>query len=178
LADGKTVKAGDLTLERPRLTRVLQTLRAKSNWGKKLGSGRGQGVACNIYDGDTHLGYAVEVTADEKRWRVDRVVCAVDCGVAVNPTGVEQQIESGVIWALGQLMSQITIRSGRVEQSSYSDYNVPHIADAPRIEVHILSSDKEQAFGMGEPPVPPLVPAVLNAIFDATGKRIRRLPVA
>jgi isoquinoline 1-oxidoreductase subunit beta len=177
LADGKTIKTGDLTLDRKRLTRILEALRARSNWGKKLGTNRGQGMACNIYDGDTYLGYVVEVTADEKQWRVDRVICAVDCGVVINPNGVEQQIESGVIWALGQLMSEITIRGGRVEQSSYADYAVPRIADTPRIEVHILPNDRDGAFGMGEPPVPPFVPAVLNAIFDATGRRIRRLPV-
>jgi isoquinoline 1-oxidoreductase subunit beta len=178
LSDGKTIDAGGLKLDRARLTRILQTLREKSNWGKRLGAGRGQGVACNIYDGDTHVGYVVEVTANEKSWHIDRVVCAVDTGAVVNPNGVEQQIESGVIWALGQLMSEATLRNGRVEQSSYVDYTVPRISDTPRIEVHILGADAPDAFGMGEPPVPPFVPAALNAIFNATGKRIRRLPMA
>lgn len=178
LADGKTVNAGGLDLERPRLTRILTTLRERSNWGKKLGARRGQGVACNIYDGETHLGYVVEVTADEKSWHVDRVVCAVDCGVVVNPNGVRQQIESGVIWALGQLMSEITIRNGRVEQSNYEEFAVPRIDSTPKIEVHIIPNDAPQAFGMGEPPVPPLAPAVTNAIFAATGGRIRKLPIS
>jgi isoquinoline 1-oxidoreductase beta subunit len=160
-----------------RLTRILQTLRDRSNWGKKLGAGRGQGVACNIYDGDTHVGYVVEVTADERSWHIDRVVCAIDTGMAVNPNGIEQQVESGVIWAITQLMTEITLRNGRVEQSSYADYTVPRITDTPRIEIHILGSDNPQAFGMGEPPVPPFAPAVLNAIFNATGRRIRRLPL-
>ena len=177
LADGKTVDAAGLMLERPRLTRILTTLRERSNWGKNLGAGRGQGVACNIYDGETHIGYVAEVTADDQKWRVDRVVCAVDCGVVVNPNGVRQQVESGVIWALGQLISEITIRNGRVEQSNYAEFEVPRIEHTPKIEVHIIPNDGPQAFGMGEPPVPPLVPAVTNAIFAATGRRIRRLPI-
>ena len=78
------------------------------------------------------------MTANEKSWHIDRVVCAVDTGVVVNPLGVEQQVESGVIWAITQLMTEITLRNGRVEQSSYADYAVPRIADTPRIEVHIL----------------------------------------
>ena len=177
LADGKTIEAGGLKLDRSRLTRILTTLREKSNWGKKLGDGRGQGVACNIYDGDTHLGYVVEVSVRGTTWKIDRVVCAVDTGAVVNPNGVEQQIESGIIWAIGQLLDEITLRDGRVQQSSYADYAVPRLSNTPRIEIHIVGADAADAFGMGEPPVPPLVPAVLNAIFDATGKRIRRLPL-
>ena len=82
-----------------------------------------------------------------------------------------------MIWALSQLMSEITLKDGRVEQTSYAEFPIPAIADAPRVEVHIIGSDAPNAFGMGEPPVPPLVPAVLNAIFTATGKRHRRLPL-
>ncbi len=177
LADGKTFETGGLKVDRKRLTRILTTLREKSNWGKSLGAKRGQGVACNIYDGDTHLGYVVEVTADDKNWRVDRVVCAVDCGPVVNPNGVRQQVESGVIWALGQLMGEITIRNGVVEQTNYEEFVVPRINSSPKIEVHIIENDGPQAFGMGEPPVPPLAPAVTNAIFAATGQRIRKLPI-
>jgi isoquinoline 1-oxidoreductase beta subunit len=171
------VDAGGLAFERSRLRRVLEVVRDRSGWGKRLPKGRARGVACNIYDGDTHVAYVVEVTAKGKTWKVDRVVCAVDCGAVVNPIGVEQQIEGGVIWALSQLKSEITLKEGRVEQTSYADFPIPTLAEAPTVEVHIVGSDGPQAFGMGEPPVPPLVPAVLNAVFAATGTRHRRLPV-
>lgn len=171
------VDAGGLEFERPRLRRVLETVRDRSGWAKPLPKGRARGVACNIFDGDTHVAYVVEVTASGDQWHVDRVTCAVDCGAVVNPTGVEQQIEGGVLWALSQLTSQITLENGRVQQTNYADFPIPTITDAPRVETHIVGSDAPNAFGMGEPPVPPLVPAVLNAIFAATGKRHRRLPL-
>jgi isoquinoline 1-oxidoreductase beta subunit len=94
----------------------------------------------------------------------------------VNPTGVEQQVEGGIVWALGQLAGEITIAGGAVEQRNFSDYSVPRLSDSPRaIEIHIVDSGASQPFGMGEPPVPPLVPAVLNAYFNASGRRVRRL---
>ena len=167
------VKAGSLTLDRRRLRRVLESVRDRSGWNTPLPAGRARGVACNIYDGETTIAYVAEVTG----LHVDRVVCVVDCGPVINPIGVEQQVEGGVIWALAQLQSQITIRHGRVEQSTYADYAVPRIDDSPVIETHILPTEDTRPTGMGEPPVPPLVPAVLNAYFAATGKRIRRLPL-
>ena len=125
------------------------------------------------------VAYVAEVVLDaQKRFRVQHVVAAVDCGQAVNPIGIEQQVEGGVLWAMAQLHNQIIIRKGRVEQSTYRDYPVPRIDDAPTIEVHILPSNVEQPLGMGEPPVPPLVPAVLNAYFAASGVRVWRLPVS
>jgi len=171
------VKAGGLMVARPRIRNVLEVVRDRSNWGKSLGEGRGQGVAVNQYDGETCIAYVVEVSSRKGALHVDRVVAAVDPGPVINPIGVEQQVEGGVIWALTQLQTEITIRNGRVEQGTFSDYNVPRIADAPSIEIHIVPTEGPQPFGMGEPPVPPLTPAVLNAWFAATGKRVRRLPV-
>ena len=162
-----------MKLDRVRLRRVLEAVRDRSGWGKR----KGQGVACNIYNGDTYVAYVVEVSTAGDRWRVDRAVCAVDCGPVINPIGVEQQVEGGVIWALTQLMTEITVRGGHVDQTSYSDYAVPRLSDTPKIEVHIVPTDGPQPCGMGEPPVPPFAPAVLNALFALTGKRIRRLPV-
>ena len=164
--------------EHKRLRRVLEAVRDRSGWNTPLPAGRARGVACNIYDGDTRLAYVAEITMKGARdFTVDRVVCAVDCGPVVNPIGVEQQVEGGVIWALTQLRTQITIRGGRVEQSTFGDYDVPRIADAPAIETHILPAADARPTGMGEPPVPPLVPAVLNAYFAASGNRVRRLPL-
>jgi len=109
---------------------------------------------------------------------VERVVAAVDCGLVVNPTGVEQQIEGGIIWGISSaLMGEITFRKGAVQQAGYADYGVARMRDAPVIEVHIVSSEATQPFGMSQPAEPPIAPAIVNAIFAATGKRIRRLPI-
>ncbi|HEX6160828.1 MAG TPA: molybdopterin cofactor-binding domain-containing protein [Thermoanaerobaculia bacterium] len=177
LGGAETVKAGDLTIERARLRRVLEAVRDRSGWGKPLGGKRGRGVACNVYDGDTHIAYVAEVTVDGEEWSVDRIVAAVDCGPIVNPIGVEQQVEGGIVWALGQLLHQITIKEGRVEQGNYHDYPIPTIAQMPKIEIHHLPTMTARPSGMGEGPVSPLVPAVTNAMFAVTGKRVRRLPL-
>ena len=179
----ETVKAGGLTIDRGRLRQVLEVVRERSGWGTPLPAGRGRGVACNVYDGETHIAYVAEVSLPNERrggylpFTVHRVTCAVDCGVVINPLGVEQQIESGVIWALSNMKGEITFKDGRVEQGTYRDFPVLRMSETPTIETYIVPSHGEQPFGMGEPPVPPLIPAVLNALFAATGRRIRRLPV-
>lgn len=174
-----TVKAGSLTIDRRRLRRVLEAVREKSGWGKAVAVRHGRGVACNIYDGETHIAYVVDVAVDDTgKVRVERVVAAVDCGLVVNPTGVEQQIEGGIIWGISSaLMGEITFRGGAAQQGTYADYGVARMRDTPAIEVHIVPSEATQPFGMGEPPVPPIAPALVNAIFAATGKRVRRLPI-
>jgi isoquinoline 1-oxidoreductase subunit beta len=174
------VKAGSLTIDRRRLRRVLEVVREKSQWGKTTVAPRhGRGVACNVYDGDTHIAYVADVAVDLAGMvRVERVVAAVDCGLVVNPIGVEQQIEGGIIWGISSaLLGEITFRNGAAEQLTYRDFQVARMHDSPIIEVHILPSDAAAPFGMGEPPVPPIVPAIVNAVFAATGKRIRRLPI-
>ena len=174
-----TVKAGSLTIDRPRLRRVLEMVRDKSGWGAAVATRRGRGVACSTYDGETHVAYVVEVAVDNSgKVHVERVVAAVDCGLVVNPIGVEQQIEGGIIWGISSaLLGEITFRGGAAQQATYADYGVARMRDTPVIEVHIVPSEAAQPFGMGEPPVPPMAPAIVNAIFAATGKRIRRLPI-
>ncbi|HYM59961.1 MAG TPA: molybdopterin cofactor-binding domain-containing protein [Thermoanaerobaculia bacterium] len=174
-----TVKAGSLTIDRRRLRRVLEIVRGRSGWSTPLPHGRGRGVACNVYDGSTHIAYVVEVTvARSGSVRVDRVVAAVDCGLVVNPIGIEQQIEGGILWGLSMaLKSEITFSHGRAKQNGFDDYDIARMTDAPVIQVHIVPSALPQPFGMGEPPVPPIAPAIANAIFAATGKRLRRLPI-
>jgi isoquinoline 1-oxidoreductase beta subunit len=173
------VKAGSLQIDRRRLRRVLEVVREKSGWGKPVAARHGRGVACNVYDGDTHIAYVADVAVnDAGEVRVERVVAAVDCGLVVNPIGVEQQIEGGIIWGISSaLLGEITFRGGSAQQSTYRDFQVARMHDTPAIEVHIVPSDAASPFGMGEPPVPPIVPAIMNAIFAATGKRIRRLPI-
>jgi len=178
LAAPSPVTIGGLTIDRTRLRRALETVAAKAGWGEPLPKGRGRGIAANVYDGDTHVAMVAEVTVVGDAVHVDRVVAAVDCGPFVNPLHVERQVESGVVWALATVFfGEITIAGGRVQQSSYGDYAVPRLRDMPRVETHILPATVAQPSGIGEAPVPPLAPAVLSAVFAATGRRLRRLPV-
>ena len=109
--------------------------------------------------------------------RVHRVVCAVDCGLVINPDTVKAQMEGGIIFGLtAALKSEITLKDGRVEQSNFYDYPMLRIHESPEIEVHIVRSTANPT-GVGEPGVPPVAPALANAIFAATGKRVRRLPI-
>ena len=174
------IKAGSTTVDRRRLRRVLETVRDKSGWnGASISQGCGRGVACNAYAGRTYIAYVVDVSVDrENNVHIERVVAAVDCGLVVNPVGVEQQMEGGIIWGISSaLKGEITFHGGAAQQSTFADFGVARMRDAPAMEIHIVDSDARQPFGMGEPPVPPIVPAIANAIFAATGTRIRRLPV-
>jgi isoquinoline 1-oxidoreductase beta subunit len=179
LKGADVIKAGTTTIDRRRLRRVLEVVRDKSSGGPPLARGRGRGVACNAYFGHTYIAYAADVAVDQDgKVRVERVVAAVDCGIVVNPIGVEQQIEGGIIWGISSALGgEITFRGGAAQQGTYADFAVARMRDTPAIEVHILPSDAPEPFGMGEPPVPPIVPAIVNAIFAATGKRIRHLPI-
>lgn len=171
------VEVGSLKLSRPRLRRVLETVAAKGKWGESLPKGRGRGIACNVYDGVTHVAYVVDVTVKNGNIRVDKVVCAIDCGLVVNPNGVEQQVEGGAIWGLSSaLKGAITIRNGIVEQQSFADFEVLRLNETPLIETHIIASDLPP-MGVGEPTVAPIVPALVNAIYAATGTRVRKLPI-
>jgi isoquinoline 1-oxidoreductase subunit beta len=179
LQGADTFKVGNDTYDRRPLRRVLEIVRDKSDWPKKIAERHGRGVACNTYDGRTHIAYVVDVAVDGSgNVKVERVVAAVDCGLVVNPVGVEQQIEGGIIWGISSaLKGQITFKKGAAQQSTYRDFEVARMKDAPLIEVHIVPSERQEPSGMGEPPVPPIVPAIVNAIFAATGKRVRRLPI-
>jgi isoquinoline 1-oxidoreductase beta subunit len=175
----ETFKIGRREISRARLRRVLETVRDKSGSGEKLPAGRGRGVACNIYSGTTHIAYAVDVSVNHDGAIVERVVAAVDCGLVINPVGVEQQMEGGIIWGISSVLGgQITFKGGLAQQSTFADFAVARMRDTPLIEVHIVGHEEaKEPFGMGEPPVPPIVPAIVNAIFAATGKRIRHLPI-
>jgi isoquinoline 1-oxidoreductase subunit beta len=179
LKGADVIKAGFTTVDRRRLRRALETVRDNSAWGAPVAEGHGRGVACNAYFGHTYIAYVVDVAIDhENNVRVERVVAAVDCGLVVNPIGVEQQMEGGIIWGLSSaLKGEITFHGGAAQQSTFADFAVARMRDAPAIEVHIIDSDASEPFGMGEPPVPPIVPAIANAVFAATGTRIRSLPI-
>ena len=156
---------------------VLRLAAEKGDWGKPLPAGQGRGIACHSF-ADSYVAIVAEVAIDAAgSVTVTRVVCGVDCGTAVNPDGVRAMAEGGINFALTPVLGgEITINDGAVVESNFNDYQVLRINQAPEIEVHLLPSN-EPPRGMGETTVPPLAPAVANAVFAATGKRLRRLPI-
>ena len=162
----------------PRDRQVMRLAAQKAGWGTPLPPGKGRGLAVH-YSFHASLAYVAEVTvALDGSVKVDRVVCAVDCGVAINPDVIRAQVEGGVAFGLGAILfSTVTLRQGKVEQSNFNDYRVLRINEMPKIEVYIVDS-AEPPSGIGEPTVPPIGPAVSNAIFAATGKRVRTLPLS
>jgi isoquinoline 1-oxidoreductase subunit beta len=161
-----------------KLHSVLELLDEKSGWRKVLPKGRAAGIACHE-SFDTAVACAVEVSIENKRPRIHRATVAVNCGLAVNPLTIESQFQGGLGFGLTQLMTKgaITLKDGRVEQRNFDGYAPPYIADVPMtVDVHIVPST-EAPTGCGEPPVPVISPAVVNALSKLTGKRYRALPL-
>ncbi|HQS37589.1 MAG: twin-arginine translocation pathway signal protein [Methylotenera sp. 24-45-7] len=166
-----------LLKDHPRHLAALNLAAEKAGWGKPLPKGVFRGIAVHESFG-SYVAQVAEVSVNKGAVKVHRVVCAIDCGLSVNPDSLVAQMESSVAFGLGAaLQSKITFKDGMVEQSNFHDYNVLRMADMPKVEVHIVPSTEKMG-GVGEPAVPPLAPAVTNAIFAATGKRIRSLPIA
>jgi isoquinoline 1-oxidoreductase beta subunit len=160
----------------PRHAAVLRLAADKAAWGRPLPQGRARGVALHESFG-TIVAQVAEVSIDHGRPRVHRVVAAVDCGIAVNPQIVAQQMEGGVVFGLSAaLYGRIDIEGGVVKQRNFPDYRLVSMVDAPLVETHIVASQRHPS-GMGEPGVPPIAPAVANALFVLTGKRARGLPL-
>lgn len=166
-----------LLQNKPRHLATLKLAAEKAGWGKPLPANRGRGLAITQCFG-TIVAHVSEVeVADDGAVKVRRFTTAADCGMAVNPNGFKAQMESAVIFGLSAaLFGEITIDRGAVVQENFPDYPVVHLADCPEIEVHIRESDAPLG-GAGEPGIPPVAPALTNAIFAATGVRIRALPV-
>jgi len=166
-----------LLAQNPRLLGVLELAAQKADWGKPLPAGRFRGVAV-VNNVGSYTAQVAEVSIDKSKVRVHRVVCAVDCGHVVNPAIVEQQIRSAIVYGLtAALKGEITIDKGRVQQANFNTYDMLRIDEAPVVDVHIVAST-ENPGGIGEAGVPAIAPAVCNAVFAATGKRIRRLPIS
>jgi isoquinoline 1-oxidoreductase beta subunit len=165
-----------LLRDHPRHLGVLDLVAEKAGWGTPLPEGRYRGIAVH----ESFNSYVAQVAEVSVRpdggTKVERVVCAVDCGIAVNPDVIRAQMEGGIGFGLGAILkSEITLDQGRVVQDNFDGYEVLTIDEMPQVEVHIMPS-KESPTGVGEPGVPPIGPAVANAVYAATGKRMRVLP--
>ena len=158
-----------------RLRGVLELVAEKAGWGKPLPKGSGRGIAA-YHSFGSYFAEVAEVTVKGNDFKIDRIVAAVDCGQIVNPESVRAQTESAIIYGLSAaLKNEITIKNGAVEQTNFDSYDPLRISEAPPIEVHLTKS-KDDPGGMGEPGLPPAAPAVANAIFAASGQRLRKLP--
>jgi isoquinoline 1-oxidoreductase beta subunit len=156
---------------------VLQTAAEHARWGDPLPAGHGRGIAAYSTWGVTPVVMIADVSLENGEVRVHRVVTAINCGTVINPDMVEAQMEGGIAWGLSALLgSEITIQNGQVQQSNFHDFPVLRFDQMPEVEVHIMPSDL-QPMGVGEMGVPPIAPAVLNALFGITGERIRNLPI-
>jgi isoquinoline 1-oxidoreductase beta subunit len=168
-----------LLAHEPRMKAVLELAAEKAGWsGAPSAKGKGRGIAV-AQAFKTYVAQVAEVSVDEAgRVRVDRVVCAVDCGTPINPDIIAAQMEGGIGFGLGAVLyGAITLKDGRIEQDNFNSYRVLRMNEMPKVEVYIVPS-VEAPTGVGEPGVAPLGPAVANAIFAATGKRIHVLPFA
>jgi isoquinoline 1-oxidoreductase beta subunit len=168
----------DLLAGKPRHLAVLDKAATAAGWGKPLAAGRFHGIALQESFGSIVAQVVEASVTDGKNVKVHRVTAAIDCGFAINPDQVVAQIESGVNYGLAAaLYGEITVEKGRIQQGNFDDYPILRLEEAPAIDVHIVENGGPLG-GLGEPGLPPLAPALAGAIFAATGKRIRRLPLS
>jgi isoquinoline 1-oxidoreductase beta subunit len=167
----------ELLAHRPDFQQVIDLLVEKGDWGKPMPSGKGRGVA--VHESyDSIVGMIAEVAVTNGEVKVERVVIACDCGTVVNPRGVENQLEGGMIYGLSAaLFGEITVKDGRVVEGNFDTYPVVRLKDAPKTEVYISATPGKRWGGVGEPGATMIQPAVTNAIFAATGRRLRSLPI-
>ncbi|CAM2006779.1 xanthine dehydrogenase family protein molybdopterin-binding subunit [Acanthopleuribacter pedis] len=174
---GKTYS--DFQVEPARLKNVLELAAEKAGWGKTMPPGSGQGIAgCWYFTSNTYVAMVVEVMVGEDgSVRVPRVTAAIDCGIAVDPDNVRAQVEGSISFGLSAaLYGEITLKDGQIQEGNFDDYPVMRFSDMPVVETHIVPSTDPPG-GAGEPALPPVAPALCNAVFAATGKRVRRLPL-
>ncbi len=168
--------ARSLLTDKPRHRAVLEKVAAMAAWGDSLPAGHVRGIAMHAMVG-TVVAHVVQISTEENKLRIHRVDCAVDCGIAINPDTITAQLEGSIMDGLtAAIYGQITIKHGRVAQSNFDNYRMMRLPQTPKITVSIIEGADEPG-GVGEPGVSPIAPALLNAIFAATGKRIRSLPL-
>jgi isoquinoline 1-oxidoreductase beta subunit len=156
---------------------VLHNGASATDWPRAQRAGTGMGVAL-LQEWDSIVAHIIEVEVEGTRLRVKRIVVAMDCGTAVNPQQVRAQLEGGSLFGLSAALGEkITLAGGRVEQRNFNDYPLLRIHEAPQIDSILLDTPDATVGGVGEPPVPGVAPALANAIFAATGKRLRSLPL-
>jgi len=166
----------DFRFDASRLRKVVQTAADRAGWGTALVKGKGRGIAAS-YNQGAWVAEVAEVTVGDDTVTVDRITCAVDCGRVINPQGARNQVEGAVVEGLSAaLHGRITVRDGIVQEGNFDDYRFCRMREIPRIDVHFVDST-DSPRGLGEGPLPPVAPAITNAIFAASGKRIRRLPI-
>ena len=166
----------EMLADNPRLRHVLEVVAEQSGWGKPLPAGRARGIAV-VEDKGGLVAEVAEVSVQNGRVRVHKVTCAADCGQIIHPGIVEAQLSGSVVAGLtAALYGEITIEKGRATQGNFNDYRMLRISEMPAISVHVVTNHEEPG-GVGEPGVPPIAPAVANAIFALTGTRVRRLPI-
>jgi len=178
------VEPGGSRIDRRRLRRVLETAAKAAGWGTPVPAGRARGIACNVFHTETYVAYVVEVSLPKEPrpgglpFIVHRVVAAVDCGVVIHRGGVEQQVQSGIVWSLSNMKTEIPFEKGQPRPASFADFTPLTLDEAPEVETHLVEGDDPRPHGLGEPTVCPLAPAVASALSRLVGRRIRRLPVA
>jgi len=176
LAKDEDIKYFDATWRTARMRGVLQLAADKAGWGKPLPAGHYHGIAC-FGCFSTYAAQVVELSMEQGQPRIHRVVAAIDCGQVINPNILQQQIQGGVIYGLSNaLRAKITIEKGRVVQGNFDDYAPMRMNEVPAVEAYVVEST-EAPTGAGEPPIPPLAPAICNAMYAITKKRIRALPI-
>jgi isoquinoline 1-oxidoreductase subunit beta len=167
------------TVSNDRLIRVLSLASEKAEWGRSMPSGRGLGIAAYPYmHGNSYCAMVAEVTVTDDKLKIDKITCAVDCGRVINHSGVKNQIEGGVIWGLtAMLYGGVNIQDGKAVNTNFHQNKILRMDECPVIEIFFVDSDEKNPFGVGELAPPVTIPAVLNAVFAASQKRIRKLPV-
>jgi isoquinoline 1-oxidoreductase beta subunit len=166
----------DFRFDASRLQNVISKAAEEADWGSLLPKGRGRGIAAS-YNQGAWVAEAAEVTVEDGKLTIDKIVAAIDTGLIINPQAAESQVQGGIIEGMSAaLMGEITQKDGIIEQSNFHDYPICRMHQVPAIEVHFIKNDTAPR-GLGEPPLPPVAPAICNAIFAATGQRIRTLPL-
>ena len=166
----------DFRFDASRLRHVIEVAAERAHWGTPLPAGKGRGISAS-YNQGIWVAEVAEVTVHDDSLKVDRITCVIDCGLVVNPQGAVNQVEGGIVDGLAAaLYGKITVKDGIVQESNFHDYRFARMRDIPNIDVHFVASS-DSPRGLGEGPLAPVAPAIANAIFAATGKRIRELPI-